>query len=322
MSFANIGAAHVHHAGAGSAAKTAGNAAKQGASLATTVTVQSGDTLGKLAARHLGSSSQWSSLWHANKDQISNPNVIYPGMKLRLPGGQLAPTPQAPSPHVPAPQTEAPPAQNGAGFAELKKGAGGPEVRAVQARLVALGYMAQTEMNTGPGIFGPRTEGAVRRFQQGESMAATGVVDLATHQRLQTADPRPASEGYLRPVGDVPISSPFGNRLHPISGVWKMHKGTDFAAGYGTDILAVADGTVTVVGWDAGGYGNWVEIEHSDGKRTRYAHMSSVAVGQNASVSQGQSIGKVGSTGGSTGAHLHFEVRVGGQAFDPMGYLP
>ncbi len=284
-----------------------------------TITVQGGDSLGKLALRHLGSISRWSELWAANRDQISNPNLIYPGMVLRLPGTGAAPAPVAPAPTPdvpPAPHTDEP-----AGFEPLERGHRGPAVLTLQQRLVALRYMTQTELNTGPGIFGPRTESAVRRFQQANGLALTGRLDAATHEALQTATPREASGGFVYPTHSTTITSPFGMRLHPIHGTWRMHRGTDFGAGHGSDVMAVADGTVTFAGNDPDGYGNWLEIEHLDGKRTRYAHLSSFEV-TSGPVSQGQVIGKVGSTGASTGPHLHFEVRIGGEAVDPMSYLP
>ena len=216
----------------------------------------------------------------------------------------------------PGPQDEEP-----TDFVALEKGATGAAVQTLQSRLVTLRYMSQSDMNTGPGIFGPKTEASVRRFQQAEGLSVTGKVNQATHDRLQTASPREPSAGFIHPTTSTHVTSPYGMRTHPISGVQKMHKGTDFAGSTGTPVYAVADGTVTVSGWDAGGYGNWLEIEHDNGTRTRYAHLSSKAVSQGAHVSQGQTIGAIGSTGGSTGPHLHFEVRIGGNAVDPSGYL-
>ena len=97
-----------------------------------------------------------------------------------------------------------------------------------------------------------------------------------------------------------------------------MHSGIDFAAGHGTPIQAAADGVVSRAGW-GGGYGKVVRLGHADGLETRYAHMSSIAVAPGQRVSQGDVIGYVGSTGLSTGAHLHYEVRRGGAAIDPHG---
>lgn len=117
------------------------------------------------------------------------------------------------------------------------------------------------------------------------------------------------------------VTSFFGTRLHPILGIYKTHTGIDIGAGYGTAILAAADGVVTTAAYDAGGYGNYIIIDHVNGNKTLYAHMSqmSAAVGQ--TVTQGQTIGFVGSTGMSTGPHLHFEIFVGGTRVDPLLYF-
>ena len=130
------------------------------------------------------------------------------------------------------------------------------------------------------------------------------------------------------PEGTWVLTSPFGMRVHPITGERKMHTGTDFAAPDGTPILAAADGTVSVAEF-SGGYGGLIVIEHSiDGKTvaTAYAHMwqSGIHVRAGDRVSAGQHIGDVGSSGMSTGAHLHFEVRPGGtngEAIDAAAWL-
>jgi murein DD-endopeptidase MepM/ murein hydrolase activator NlpD len=100
-----------------------------------------------------------------------------------------------------------------------------------------------------------------------------------------------------------------------------LHPGLDLGAPYGSAIHAAASGTVVWCGWMSG-YGNLVMIDHGGGIATAYGHQSRIAVGCNQQVSQGQVIGYVGSTGYSTGAHLHFEVRVNGTPVDPLGYLP
>ena len=125
------------------------------------------------------------------------------------------------------------------------------------------------------------------------------------------------SLGY--PVSGA-IISPFGWRIHPILGYRKFHTGVDFGVGYGTPIRAADSGTVIYSTW-MGGYGNVIIVDHGDGLSTLYAHQSSVAVGTGARVTRGQTVGYVGSTGFSTGPHLHFEVRVNGNPVDPMAYL-
>jgi murein DD-endopeptidase MepM/ murein hydrolase activator NlpD len=99
-----------------------------------------------------------------------------------------------------------------------------------------------------------------------------------------------------------------------------LHPGIDIGAGMGTPIKAAASGRVIVAAY-SGGYGNLVVIDHGNGLATAYAHQSRIAVSVGQEVSQGQVIGYVGSTGFSTGPHLHFEVRVNGSPADPMGYL-
>lgn len=117
------------------------------------------------------------------------------------------------------------------------------------------------------------------------------------------------------------VTSFFGTRLHPILGVYKTHTGIDIGAGYGTAVLAAADGVVSTAAYDAGGYGNYIIIDHGNGNKTLYAHMSQISVRVGQTVTQGRIIGLVGSTGMSTGPHLHFEVYVGGTRVDPLLYF-
>jgi murein DD-endopeptidase MepM/ murein hydrolase activator NlpD len=121
------------------------------------------------------------------------------------------------------------------------------------------------------------------------------------------------------PVGG-PVTSPFGWRMHPILHVRRFHTGIDIGVGYGTAIHAADSGTVIYATWMSG-YGNVTIIDHGRGVSTLYAHQSSLAVGVGARVTRGQVIGYVGSTGFSTGPHLHFEVRLNGTPVDPLAYL-
>ena len=128
---------------------------------------------------------------------------------------------------------------------------------------------------------------------------------------------------FLRtPVNFRRISSGFGARFHPILGRWRNHDGTDYAAAMGTPVKTIGDGVITFAGWK-GGYGNTIEIRHRNGMRTRYGHMRNFAKGVRAGrvVKQGGVIGFVGSTGLSTGPHLHFEVLVNGSAANPRTAL-
>ena len=122
--------------------------------------------------------------------------------------------------------------------------------------------------------------------------------------------------GFAVPVQGARKTSGFGWRMHPLLGYSRMHQGTDYGAPYGAPIHAATDGVVAFAGWH-GGHGNMVRLQHGGGLGTGYAHMSRIAVAPGARVSQGQVIGYVGSTGLSTGPHLHFEVYRGGVAVNP-----
>ena len=123
------------------------------------------------------------------------------------------------------------------------------------------------------------------------------------------------SRSYVMPV-EGRISSRYGMRFHPIHRTQKFHGGLDIAAPTGTPIKAAFDGTVTFAG-RRGGYGNLVEIKHTDGRTTRYAHANTIGVEVGAEVKAGDVIATVGSTGKSTGPHLHFEVRENGKPINP-----
>ncbi len=116
------------------------------------------------------------------------------------------------------------------------------------------------------------------------------------------------------------FSSPFGTRRDPKGAGTRFHAGTDFASGAGTPIYAPADGVVTYAGWQ-NGYGKLTKIRHAFGIETRYGHQSKIDVKVGQKVSRGDRIGAIGSTGRSTGNHLHYEVRIGGKAVDPMTFI-
>lgn len=129
-----------------------------------------------------------------------------------------------------------------------------------------------------------------------------------------------ASMPSYSPVNYPYLSSSYGWRRHPISGRHTMHEGLDFAAPHGAPIYAASGGVVTLSG-NQPGYGKTIEIQHGHGLVTRYAHASQLGVKVGDLVEKGQKIGKVGSTGRSTGPHLHFEVRIGGHPLDPRLFL-
>ncbi len=159
--------------------------------------------------------------------------------------------------------------------------------------------------------------------------AATQSAEAAAVTQAIQAD-RPEADSYAfkglmsPPLEGARTSSQYGYRIHPVLGHRKLHAGTDFAAPCGTPITAAADGTVVSAGW-GGGYGNLVVVAHGDvdgsSLSTAYAHQSRLSVSAGQRVSRGQVMGYVGTTGTSTGCHLHLETRVAGSPVDPMRYL-
>jgi murein DD-endopeptidase MepM/ murein hydrolase activator NlpD len=120
--------------------------------------------------------------------------------------------------------------------------------------------------------------------------------------------------------GEIDLASNFGVRQDPFTGSPAMHTGVDIHGEVGEPVRATADGTVTAAGW-SGCYGRVVDVDHGNGLSTRYGHLSSIEVRVGQTVKTGQMIGKVGSTGRSTGPHLHYETRVRGEAVDPQKFL-
>ena len=168
-------------------------------------------------------------------------------------------------------------------------------------------------------------------IQSGRVLAVEFVNDGKTHQAIWFNDVDAGQGGYYDAEGKAlkkaflksplqfsRVTSGFAMRVHPISGLWKQHKGIDFAAPVGTPIRATGDGRIEFTG-SHGGYGNMVVIQHSGSYSTAYAHMSHIASGlkRGARVSQGDVIGYVGTSGWSTGPHLHYEFRVNNDARDP-----
>lgn len=133
-------------------------------------------------------------------------------------------------------------------------------------------------------------------------------------EALMNAPVHAPLEGRLR------VSSPFGPRLDPFTHAQGFHSGMDFPEPLGTPVYSAGAGTVTYAGWMRG-YGNLIEIRHEDGLRTRYGHLSAILVAKGETVTTGTEIGKIGTTGRSTGPHLHFEVRRDGKPTNPQAYL-
>ena len=137
---------------------------------------------------------------------------------------------------------------------------------------------------------------------------------------LQGQNP-PSDASWISPVSGYTVTSPFGMRVHPVLGVSRMHNGIDMACAQGTPIYATRAGKVTVASYQAGGAGNYVSINHLDGFASIYMHMTHYVVSAGQTVSQGQLIGYVGSTGLSTGPHLHFGISYAGTYVNPLAYI-
>ncbi len=186
-----------------------------------------------------------------------------------------------------------------------------------------------------------RLEGAIRRFgvnpaqiaaqgamggpfipaMAGDAQDIADLRDLAaTLARMRALETGLASMPSGRPTQAPMETSSYGYRRDPFNGLAAFHAGIDFRGTYGQPILSAADGRVSYVGV-RNGYGNVVEIEHGRGFMTRYAHLSGFRTRVGESVARGQEVGRMGSTGRSTGTHLHFEVRVNGAAVDPRPFL-
>lgn len=153
-------------------------------------------------------------------------------------------------------------------------------------------------------------EGALQLVKWTENGQARWI-DAANAER-----PAPATSGIMMPANG-PITSYFGYRYHPILHFTRFHAGVDIGAGWGAPIVAAGDGRVVGAGW-GGGYGREVEIAHGGGLTSLYGHMSEIVAQPGSYVRAGQLIGYVGSSGLSTGPHLHFEVRQGGQPVNPL----
>ena len=124
-----------------------------------------------------------------------------------------------------------------------------------------------------------------------------------------------------KPVRTAEFTSGYGTRTDPFRGGAARHQGIDLAAPIGTPIYATADGIVVAAGWNSGGYGNLIKVDHGRGIETRYGHLSAILVSPGQHVVRGQQIARMGSTGRSTGSHLHYEVRIDGGAVNPIPFM-
>jgi len=197
----------------------------------------------------------------------------------------------------------------GLGSRVLRAGMRGWDVAALQYLLATRGFAS----GAFDGRLGPRSDTAVRRFQAWAGLGADGLAGPATLAALRRPPARSPLR-FLAPLGGTPADR-FGPRGD------RMHTGVDYPAPSGTVVAAAGRGCVQSAGYDGGGYGNLVVIEHRAGMTSWYAHLVSIAVSPGECVVAGNRIGRVGSTGNSTGPHLHFELRLRGAAIDPLSGL-
>ena len=163
------------------------------------------------------------------------------------------------------------------------------------------------------GGFGAHTEAALVRYQRWAGLSVDGRAGPATLRSLQLPVPRAPATLSL------PVAAALGDRFGPRGD--RFHSGIDLLAAAGTPVRAAGAGTVTFAGWDAGGYGNLVVIDHANGVSSWYAHLLRIEVTSGAAVTTTTQVGLVGATGNATGPHLHFELRLRGAVTDPLAAL-
>jgi murein DD-endopeptidase MepM/ murein hydrolase activator NlpD len=204
-------------------------------------------------------------------------------------------------------------------------------LNALGERLVRMGKLADGEFNFSaqPGTGGgdePTTSVSATELSQqmtslGKSLNHSGDQLQVLESLLLNQDLDRSQTPSSTPLANTYISASFGNRIDPINGGHEFHKGLDLNGQTGDPIHAAADGIVMRADFDAGGYGNVVDIDHGNGYATRYGHCSKLLVKVGDLVHAGDVIAKVGSTGHSTGSHLHFEVWINGAPVNPQPYL-
>lgn len=206
------------------------------------------------------------------------------------------------------------------GARTLQRGNRGWDVAALQFRLMRHGFPPGGV----DGVFGPATQSAVTSFQSANGLTADGVAGPQTVAALRGRGSSSSTPTTV-PVGDVrfyrPVQGPIGDRFGAPRAGGRTHAGIDFPVPYGTRVGAAGVGTTIFAGWNSGGYGNLVVVQHRLGFTTWYAHLSQITSYVGEQVSGGTRLGYVGSTGYSTGPHLHFEVRKWNTPVDPMPYL-
>ena len=190
------------------------------------------------------------------------------------------------------------------------------KARKLRSVLADLGLTLDTRTPASGGPFVP-----VKLPGEGNGFERTLVrVNIARAQAEQLSRTLVSVPVRVPVSGDIDISSGFGVRMDPFLHLAAMHTGIDFRGNAGDPVHATAAGTVTIAGW-SGGYGKMVEIDHGNGLSTRYGHLSQIEVNVGDKVRIGQIVGRLGSTGRSTGPHVHYETRIDGEAVDPQKFL-
>jgi murein DD-endopeptidase MepM/ murein hydrolase activator NlpD len=204
------------------------------------------------------------------------------------------------------------------------------------AGMIGFGLVAVQPASADKGSFADFSASIARKLNIGEG-SSTRPAAVVTRTAASQSDPQfralfdswkkldALSQGVIsipssKPVEGVSFTSAFGVRSDPFRGTAAMHAGIDLAGPVGTPIYATADGVVDRAGW-ASGYGNLIEVSHGKGIQTRFGHLSKILVAPNSRVKRGQMIALMGSTGRSTGSHLHYEVRIDGRAVNPVPYI-
>jgi murein DD-endopeptidase MepM/ murein hydrolase activator NlpD len=199
-------------------------------------------------------------------------------------------------------------------LAEVDRLLARPAVMTAPFDLARSRLVLQSQLAVDAGLYGDFPVAVAEAAQRSLWLLTSRMAELAPARHVDLRK-------FLWPLAPVVITSPFGTRMHPIIGDYRFHAGLDLLADLAQPVRAAYDGTVVYSGWN-GAYGKQIELQHDPHLATRYGHLLSLLVADGARVKRGQVIGLAGSTGLSTGVHLHFELLRDGTAEDPEGALP
>ncbi|MEW6498088.1 MAG: peptidoglycan DD-metalloendopeptidase family protein, partial [Cyanobacteriota bacterium] len=265
-------------------------------------TVKPGDTLSMIALRTMSNSSYPYYNFIADYNSISNPSLIYAGQIIQVPTEVSVPTDEFMGKYY-VWESYIIQDEDTLSQVALQRMGNGSEPY--------YNFIAQKNGIADPSL-----------ILAGDTILVPLEVSAPTAPNPPINQPQPIDPNkFYKPLSAYTVTSEFGWRTNPISGQQRLHGGIDLAAPKGTPVKAAKGGTVVYAGWNNQGYGNLVIIDHGSGVRTYYAHLSSVSVSNGSQVSAGATVGGVGSTGYSTGNHLHFEVRVNNQRKNPRDYV-